>query len=288
LAQGDWDGATEDAELISRNSKMPPVAKIPALIALARVRARRGDPGVDAVLEEASALAFASAELQRIAPVVAARAEAAWLKGTLSDSLDEVIRAFELSTGRSDIWMHGELAFWLQRAGRLEKTPERVARPWALQLAGDWQGAAEAWASVDCPYERAVALAASEDESALREALQTFEKLGAGPMTQMTRRRMRELGIRNVPRGAQARTQQNPLELTRRQLQVLTLIGEGRRNADIARRIFVSEKTVDHHVTAILQKLEVHSRGEAAAIAHRLGLCTAQGSAPPRTGKKPT
>jgi DNA-binding CsgD family transcriptional regulator len=288
LAQGDWDGATEDAELISRNSKMPPVAKIPALIALARVRARRGDPGVDAVLEEASALAFASSELQRIAPVVAARAEAAWLRGTLSDSVDEVIRAFELSSGRSDIWIHGELTFWLKRAGRLEKRTGRVAQPWALQLAGDWQGAAAAWAAVDCPYERAVALADSEEEVALREALQVFERLGAGPMTQMTRRRMRDLGIRNVPRGAQARTQQNPLELTRRQLQVLTLIGEGRRNADIARRIFVSEKTVDHHVTAILQKLEVHSRGEAAAIAHRLGLCTAQDPLPPRTGKKPT
>ena len=60
--------------------------------------------------------------------------------------------------------------------------------------------------------------------------------------------------------------------MTRRQLQVLALLAEGCRNAEIARRLYLSEKTIGHHVSAVLEKLQVHSRGEAAAVANRLGL----------------
>ena len=105
-------------------------------------------------------------------------------------------------------------------------------------------------------------------------ALQIFEGLGAVPLAGITRRTLRERGVRNVPRGSHALTKQNPHELTRRQLQVLELLAEGCRNAEIASRLFVTEKTVDHHVSAVLEKLNVRSRGEAAAIANRLGLST--------------
>ena len=86
------------------------------------------------------------------------------------------------------------------------------------------------------------------------------------------RRKLRAGGVRSIARGAQERTRQNPHGLTTRELGVLEELCQGRRNADIARRLFVSEKTVDHHVSAILGKLGVRSRGEAAAAAHRLGL----------------
>ena len=91
-------------------------------------------------------------------------------------------------------------------------------------------------------------------------------------MAGITRRKLRESGVRNIPRGSQERTKQNPHQLTRRQLQVLALLAEGRRNAEIAGRLFLSEKTIDHHVSAVLEKLQVRSRGEAAAVANRLGL----------------
>jgi predicted ATPase/DNA-binding CsgD family transcriptional regulator len=272
LAQGEWDAAAEAAELISQDLKIAAVARIPALVVLARVRLRRGDPGVAKTLDEAAELAFASGEVQRISPAIAARAEAAWLEGTLADSLDEITRGFQMTCKISDSWMQGELAFWLWRAGRLKETSVQIAQPWALQIAGDWQGAAAAWEAIKCPYERALALAECKSESAVRTALQIFEGLGAAPMAGITRRKLRERGVRNVPRGSHERTKQNPHQLTRRQLQVLALLAEGRRNAEIAGRLFLSEKTIDHHVSAVLEKLQVRSRGEAAAVANRLGL----------------
>jgi DNA-binding CsgD family transcriptional regulator len=236
------------------------------------VRLRRGDPGVAKSLNEAAELAFASGEVQRIAPVIAARAEAAWVENTLADSLDEITRGYEMTSKISDSWMLGELAFWLWRGGRLREPSARIAEPWALQIAGDWPAAAAAWEALNCPYERALALAECRNESAVRAALQIFEELGAAPMAGITRRKMRERGVRNIPRGRHERTKQNPHQLTRRQLQVLALLAEGCRNAEIAGRLFVTEKTVDHHVSAVLEKLQVRSRGEAAAVANRLGL----------------
>src|SRR5262249_24949758 len=146
-----------------------------------------------------------------------------------------------------------------------------------------WQGAARAWDKIGCPYERAMALADGDDEASLRAALAVFEELGAGPMAARVRRELRAGGVRAIPRGAQERHRQIPHGIRTKELKVLALLVEGRRNAEIARRLFVSEKTVDHHVSAILAKLEVRSRGEAAAAALRLGLCEAGAAAP---GKK--
>jgi DNA-binding CsgD family transcriptional regulator len=272
LAQGEWDAAEEAAELISEDIKIAAVARIPALVVLGRVRLRRGDPGASKLLDEAAELAFASGEPQRITPVIAARAEAAWIEGTLGDSLEKIRRGYKMSCKISDRWMQGELAFWLWRAGRFQETTQRIAAPWALQIAGDWQAAAAAWEAINCPYEQALALAECKIESAVRKALQIFDDLGAAPMAGITRRALRERGVRNIPRGSQERTRQNPHHLTRRQLQVLALLAEGCRNAEIANRLFVAEKTIDHHVSAVLEKLQVRSRGEAAAIANQLGL----------------
>jgi DNA-binding NarL/FixJ family response regulator len=90
-------------------------------------------------------------------------------------------------------------------------------------------------------------------------------------MAGIVRRKLRAGGVRRIARGPQERTRQNPQGLTNREMKVLSLITEGCRNAEIARRLFVSEKTVDHHVSAILAKLAVRSRGEAAALATRQG-----------------
>jgi DNA-binding NarL/FixJ family response regulator len=117
-----------------------------------------------------------------------------------------------------------------------------------------------------------VALADSREETALRQALAIFERLDGCPLAAIVRRKLRAGGVRGIARGAQERTRRNPLGLTARELGVLAHLVEGRRNAEIARRLFVSEKTVDHHVSAILGKLGVRSRGEAAAMASRLGL----------------
>nr|WP_298685645.1 helix-turn-helix transcriptional regulator [uncultured Dongia sp.] len=284
LAQGHWDRAADEAQAVITNPCVAPISKIQALMVLGLVRARRGDPDSDAPLNEAMDLAVPTGEMQRIGPIVAARAEVAWFKGAINDMADEIRAAYDQAQKQSDPWMQGELAFWRWRCdGALERVG-CIADPFAHQIAGNWAEAASLWESIGAPYEMALALADSSNEADLRKALKIFEELGAAPMAGILRRKLRAGGIRGITRGAQERTRQNPHGLTARELGVLEELTQGRRNADIARRLFVSEKTVDHHVSSILAKLGVRSRGEAAAAAHRLGLAEiAEG---PRVARK--
>jgi DNA-binding NarL/FixJ family response regulator len=123
-----------------------------------------------------------------------------------------------------------------------------------------------------CSYDAALVLAVSDDDDAVRRAYDELQRLGAKPAAAIVGRRLRERGVRGLPRGPRATTRENPAGLTAREVEVLELVGEGLRNADIAGRLFVSEKTVGHHVSAILRKLGVRTRGEASAEAQRLGI----------------
>ncbi|HWA47845.1 MAG TPA: AAA family ATPase [Dongiaceae bacterium] len=276
LLRGDWQAATDDAQSIIQHPRAATISKIPALVVLALVRARRGDPDVDRPLGEARNLALPTAEMQRIGIVTSARAEAAWLKGRGEEALEEIRAIYELARGQTDPWVKGELAAWLRRCGgTVDVDRDDLAEPFALQMAGDWRKAAAAWETLGCPYEQALALAESDDEQALRQALEICDRLGAATLALVVRRKLRASGVRGIARGAQERTRANPQGLTNSELKVLNLLAQGRRNAEIARRLFVSEKTVGHHVSAILAKLDVRSRGEAAAAAGRLGLLAA-------------
>jgi DNA-binding CsgD family transcriptional regulator len=276
LERGDWQAATDDALGIIQHPRAATISKIPAMVVLALVRARRGDPEVDRPLEEARKLALPTGEMQRIGIVTAARAEAAWLKGRGEEALDEVRETFELACAQTDPWAKGELAAWLRRCGGSVDSKQDdlagLAEPFALQIAGEWRKAAAAWEKLGCPYEQALALSEGDDEQALRQALEICDRLGAASLAFVVRRKLRASGVRGIARGAQERTKANPHGLTNSELKVLAQLAQGRRNAEIARRLFVSEKTVGHHVSAILAKLDVRSRGEAAAAAGRLGL----------------
>jgi DNA-binding CsgD family transcriptional regulator len=279
LQRGDWQAAAEDAQSIIQHPRAAIISKIPALVVLALVRARRGDPDVDRPLDEARKLALPTGEMQRIGIVTAARAEAAWLKGRGEEALEEVRASYELAYGQTDPWAKGEVAVWLRRCGapldskRVDQAG--LAEPFALQIAGEWRKAAAAWEKLGCPYEQALALSEADEEPALRQALEICDRLGAASLAFVVRRKLRASGVRGIARGAQERTRANPQGLTNSELKVLAQLAQGRRNAEIARRLFVSEKTVGHHVSAILAKLEVRSRGEAAAAAGRLGLLAA-------------
>jgi DNA-binding CsgD family transcriptional regulator len=280
LESGDWSAAAEDAQSIIKHPRAAIVSKIPALVVLGLVRVRRGDPGGEAALDQARDLALPTGEMQRIGMTVTARAEAAWLNGRPETVMEELRAAFDESCAKDDSWSRGELGTWLLRCGGADPAlvPNLVVEapffgcPFALQMAGNWRAAAETWGELGCPYEQALALAESDDEGALRDALEICDRLGAAPLGGIVRRKLRASGVRGITRGAQERTRANPQGLTNSELKVLGLLVQGRRNADIARRLFVSEKTVGHHVSAILAKLEVRSRGEAAAAASRLGI----------------
>jgi DNA-binding CsgD family transcriptional regulator/tetratricopeptide (TPR) repeat protein len=277
LAQQRWDDAVEAASRVLHNPNTSPVPRAAALAVLGLVRARRGDPDPWRPLDEAWALAAPTAELQRMAPVAAARAEAAWLDGRHAD-IDEMTRAtLDIALQRNASWLVGEFACWRRRAGLETRISEDGAGPHALEVAGDGAHAAEWWERLGCPYEAALALASADSNEALRRALAELQRMGARPAASLVARRLRERGAQALPRGPRPSTRGNPANLTSREVEVLALIAMGCSNAIIARRLFLSEKTVAHHVSAILRKLCVDSRGQAAAEAVRLGLAGQDG-----------
>jgi DNA-binding CsgD family transcriptional regulator/tetratricopeptide (TPR) repeat protein len=277
LDRGRWTDAAESAAEVLRDPRTPPVARTWALPVLGLVRARRGDAGVLDPLEEADELVRSTHELMRIGPVARARAEAAWLAGDDSHMQELTDAAIALARTREDAWTTGELAYWRWQAGIGDTPPpEELAEPYRRSLAGDWSGAATLWRELGCPYETALAQVEGDDPSAIREGTDALQRLGAHATLTIVTRRLRERGVRGVPRGPRKRTRANPAGLTGRELEVLELLADGLRNAEIGQRLVVSKKTVDHHVSAILRKLDVKTRGEAAAAAVRLGLSSSE------------
>jgi DNA-binding CsgD family transcriptional regulator/tetratricopeptide (TPR) repeat protein len=271
LHSGHWDKAAEVAAELLEHHTLSIAQRVPALLALALIRARRGDPRVDPLLDEALRLALQTGEFQRIGPVAAARAELAWYRGDPQRVAEEAAIGLKAAAGRLDRWIPGELAFWGHCGCPKVEPAIPIAEPYRLMIDGDWQGAADAWLSLGAPYERALALAHGPEE-ALRESLLILEQLGAGPLAAIVRQRLRELGVRGIPRGPRASTRKNPAGLTSREVQVLRLLVRGHTNSELAHRLHISAKTVDHHVSSILDKLDVRSRTEAVAAAFGLGI----------------
>ena len=83
---------------------------------------------------------------------------------------------------------------------------------------------------------------------------------------------MRDLGLRTIPRGPRRTTRAAPAGLTAREQEVLALVSEGLADREISERLFISERTVQHHVSAVLAKIGVSSRTAAAREATRIGL----------------
>lgn len=270
LALGRWDEAATDALHVTSQAGRADIAMLMASVALARLRLRRGDPGLDETLATARRLGEPSGTLQRLAPCASLVAEAALHRGDPAAAVAAVQAVLPLARAKGHPWFVGELAYWLWRAGEPVDGLEGCAEPYALQIAGRWQAAAEAWQRLGCPFERARALAEG-DAGAQREALSIFEALGARPAADAVRRRLRDAGERGITRGARATTRRHPAGLTSAESEVLALMAQGLRNADIAARLHRSVRTVDHHVAAVLAKLEVDSRGAAVQRAQREG-----------------
>jgi DNA-binding CsgD family transcriptional regulator len=268
LRLGRWSQAADAAGAALGRPGLSVTTRITALAALGLLRARRGDPGVNEALDEALELSREIDSLHRIGLVRAARAEAAWLAGDRERTLAEARILYDLSVSKQHPWFNGEMAFWRWRAGDAVPVPEWTAKPFALQITGDWRAAAAEWERLGCPYELARALADGDTDAQIA-ALEIFERLGAWPAADALRQSLRIAGARRIPRRPRSSTRKNPFGLTGRQVEILRLLTEGLSNAQIAARLHISPKTVDHHVSAVLAKLDVRSREAAAELARQ-------------------
>ena len=262
LETGEWQAAADFAQSVLRHRGASAISRIPALAVLGRVRARRNDPGAQPLLDEGRDLARETGEFQRIAPIAAARAEMAWLRGETTRIAEEVSAAFAASERVHAPWERGELALQMWRGGAITSPPDKIAEPYALQIAGRWREAAAAFDAASRPYEAAIALTDGDDTDAIQQAMATLERLGDGHLRERLQQKLRALGVR----GPHPSTREHPAGLTVREIEILQLLDLGLRNADIAERLFVSAKTVDHHVSSILNKLGAKTRGEAARL----------------------
>jgi DNA-binding CsgD family transcriptional regulator/tetratricopeptide (TPR) repeat protein len=275
LDQGDWNRAEEEAQEICSRFYAAEMYRFPALIALARLRVRRGDQDYDIPLKAARRLAAAVAEPQRAVYIAMILAEEVWLLNdaaapTACETKSLLREVYTIAQERKAHWVVEDAALWLYMLGEPVTGTANLTHPLRDHCEGRWESAAAGWRSLGRPYEEALALCGG-DEAAQRQALEIFDSLGASPAGARIRRQLRAGGSRAVPRGPIAGTRANAAGLTRRQVEVLGLVGEGLSNSEIARRLCISAKTAEHHVSAIMARLDVPTRQEAAAAARARG-----------------
>jgi DNA-binding CsgD family transcriptional regulator len=265
MRRGRWNEATEVAAQLLRRTPLSTISRIVGLTVVGTLRARRGDPDVMTALDEALDLACPTGEVQRLGPLFAARAEAAWLAGDLASARAAARAGFDIAERAHEPWLLAELAYWRWRLGDLRTVPKQALGPYALQVAGRWREARAEWLAAGCPYEAAMASIVGDD-AAVRDAFGILEELGATRSMNTVMRMLREKNSK-VPRGPRPATRRNVAGLTQREREILELLAEGLRNVEIGERLSVSPRTVEHHVSAVLAKLGARSRVEAVAWA---------------------
>lgn len=292
--RGRWEAGLEDARAVLDGGA--PIASLWPHLVAGLVALRRGEPeheGADEHLRQASLLAEQMGEpLARLA-VMAAFAERAWLLDLPDPRLagaGALLREVGALPGVQ--WSTGHLAVWLQRlhgaaSGHLldDAGPGAaggaagsalagavVAEPSALELEGRYDEAAGRWRALGAPYEAALALVGSPDDQVAVSALTDLEGMGAWAAADRARGVLRERGLSRVPARRRTTTVANPSGLTSRQLDVARLVARGLTNAELARKLYISPRTADHHVSAVLTKLGLGTRRDVVRRADELGL----------------
>jgi DNA-binding CsgD family transcriptional regulator/tetratricopeptide (TPR) repeat protein len=268
LGRAQWGSAERDAGEAA-GSRL--VVRCLALTVSGRAAARQGDSIGESRLEEAFTIAERLREAQRLGPAGSALVEAGWLRGDPDPAARRVLPWYEEVLRYGYPPVAAELGYWLRLAGHEVPVPD-TAHPYAWLTYGEWRRAATVWREAGMPYEHALALSASDSPDDLLAALSILDGIRAEPLVRTVRSALRDLGVARIPRGPTPPTRDNPAGLTERQAQVLRLLGQGLTNAEIAASLVVSVRTVDTHVTAILTKLGVPSRRDAARRATVLGL----------------
>lgn len=263
LYRGEWAQAEKNAawvlEMVEKGMRRCTAATV-----IAALHGRGGEETALPYLDEAIALAETSNDIQRLGPAAAVAAELTWLG--MTDGLEFVQRVWELARVSGFKRWHAEIAVWLRRLGQgAAYAPTGVTGPHQLELDGNFVEAAAEWSELGLPYERALSSAFSGDGKLMARASREMDDLGATASRDRVRQMLREQGY-TLRRGASRSTRSNPMGLTRRQMEVLELVAKGLTNAEIGERLFISAKTVDHHISAILTKTGTSTRTEAVRL----------------------
>ena len=264
---GDWDEAADIARGLLDAAN---IARMVALPIVGAIESRKGRSSAGEVIACGWEMASATDEVHRLAPAAIAAAEHTWLTGKQVTTMADLQRVMVAGIELGFRWTTGRIASWLWELGELSDAPEGIAEPYDALIGGDPARAATEFGSRGMPYERALALMHGSEPERL-EALEAFETLGASAVAARLRQTLRAEGVA-VPRGKGRATRRHAAGLTARQAEVLQLLDEGASNTEIADRLFISPRTVENHVSAILDKLDVSTREEAIEQARRTGL----------------
>jgi DNA-binding CsgD family transcriptional regulator len=270
LETGSWNEAFAIADNLIKNEGTPKMIKIFALTVLARIKMRRGDKeGLLSVLTEAKEMAFEAMELQRIIRALTAFLEYEWITGQCFIEKETMESTVKMIQQMGNMYDNSEFAFWLSKA-RKEKLPlKELYAGYDMGSPTKARIAAALWKKSGFPYYEALALFEGNEDNK-KEAIGIIQKLGADAIYEKMKFEMRALGIKNIPRGVRKSTKSNPANLTDRELEIIQLLQDGLQNKEIAAKLFISAKTVGHHISSIFFKLDVNSRRKAVQEASRL------------------
>jgi len=269
---GEWTKAEDLATDLINSMELSQMVALPILGGIA---ARRGQNTARSTLTQAWEMAVVADETQRMAPAATALAEYAWISGDADVPVPAFKKVMNAELDKGLHWSPGSIAFWLWNLAKLSEAPEGIAEPYRLVMEGKPAEAAAIWQARGLPYERALALMHG-DQTAQLEALEVLDTLGATAVAAKLRKALRDQGV-SVPRGRGRMTRDHSAGLTARQAEVLQLLDEGLSNTEIADRLFVSSRTIENHVSAILGKLNSSTRREAVTRARAEGLLTIDG-----------
>ncbi|NIJ55515.1 helix-turn-helix transcriptional regulator [Dyadobacter arcticus] len=271
LETGAWDEAYTTAEKLLANEEQPSVISIGPMIIIGIIKMRRSEAGALPILLQAKTKAFETMELQRIIPAMVALLEYEWLTGDHVLNTNELECTIEMTEEMGSVYDNNEFYLWLRKVKRQEVSVNAIYERYLVHNHSPASPETKFWNAAGCPYEEALVLFEG-DERDKSNAIKIIQELGATATYQKLKSVMRASGIRRIPRGIRKTTSSNAANLTLRELDVLQLLKEGMQNKEIASKLFISAKTVNHHMSALLLKLNVNSRVKAVNEALKLAI----------------
>ncbi len=266
---GKWNEALTIADRLINMETSPPV-QISVLVAIGLIKMRRGETNALSFLLQAKKLAFVTQEVQRLLPVLTALLEYEWLTGSIETEQKDIDALTALIKNSDEVADDCSFIFWLKKVRGQTMPGFKLFEGYNITNATAVK-AASLWEKIGTLYEQALALYEG-GEVDKRKAVSIMHQLGATATYEKLIQQMRSSGIKSIPRGMRKSTQANEANLTQREIDIVTLLKDGLQNKEIAAKLFISPKTVDHHISSLLYKLEVNSRTKAAQEAIRLGI----------------